>query len=382
MAVLPDFRLEAYLAQWEFAARYHMTASDAESISLAELLKLAEPSDREAFEQLWLGYLPPAGSEALRDSIASTYTAVSSDNVLVFAGGGEAIYAALHALLQPDDHAIVITPTYQSLETVALSLSKITGIALDADSGWKLDLNEVRDAVRSNSKLIAINFPNNPTGKVLPLAEFDQLVEICREHGLWLLSDEVYRLSERPLSRTLPAAVDRYERGLSLSVVSKVYGLPGLRIGWIASQDRDLLQRMERIKHYLSICNASPSETLAVIALKAGARLLDRNRALIEANLKCVEKFFAEFPDLFEWNDPDGGMVAYPRYKGTDGVEKFTQHLIAEANVLLLPASIFQSEVTSLPQDRFRIGYGRSYVPAGLDAMRDWLAKQKLRYDK
>ena len=382
MAVLPDFRLEAYLAQWEFAARYHMTASDAESVSLAELLKLAEPSDREAFEQLWLGYLPPAGSESLRNAIASTYTAVSSDNVVAFAGGGEAIYTALHALLQPDDHAIVITPTYQSLETIALSLSKITGIALDADSGWKLDLNEVRDAVRSNTKLIAINFPNNPTGKVLSLVEFDQLVEICREHGLWLLSDEVYRLSERPLSLTLPAAVDRYERGLSLSVVSKVYGLPGLRIGWIASRDRDLLQRMERIKHYLSICNASPSEALAVIALKAGARLLDRNRALIDSNLKYVEKFFAEFPDLFEWNDPDGGMVAYPRYKGTDGVEKFTQRLIEEANVLLLPASIFQSEVTSLPQDRFRIGYGRSYVPAGLEAMRDWLAKRKLRYDK
>jgi hypothetical protein len=164
--------------------------------------------------------------------------------------------------------------------------------------------------------------------------------------------------------------------------VSQVYGLPGLRIGWIASRDRDLLQRMERIKHYLSICNASPSEALAAIALKAGASLLDRNRALIEANLKCVEKFFAEFPDLFEWNDPDGGMVAYPRYKGTDGVEKFTQRLIEEANVLLLPASIFQSEVTSLPQDRFRIGYGRSYVPAGLEVMRDWLAKQKLRHDK
>jgi aspartate/methionine/tyrosine aminotransferase len=382
MAVLPDFRLEAYLAHWEFAARYHMTASDAESISLAELLKLAEPSDRDAFEQLWLGYLPPAGSEALRDAIASTYTAVSCDNVLAFAGGGEAIYTALHTLLQPDDHAIVITPTYQSLETIALSLSKVTGVALDADNGWKLDLNEVRDAVRSNTRLIAINFPNNPTGKVLSLAEFDQLVEICREHGLWLLSDEVYRLSERPLSLTLPAAVDQYERGLSLSVVSKVYGLPGLRIGWIASRDRDLLQRMERIKHYLSICNASPSEALAAIALKAGARILDRNRALIDSNLKYVEEFFAKFPDLFEWSTPDAGMVAYPRYKGSDGVETMARRLIEEANVLVLPASIFESELTPLPQDRFRIGYGRSFVPAGLEAMSEWLTKQKLRCDK
>ena len=379
MAALPDFRLEAYLARWEFAARYHMTASDAESISLAELLKLAEPSDREAFNQLWLGYIPPAGTEALRDAVASTYINVSGDDVLAFAGGGEAIYTALNALLQPDDHAVVVTPTYQSLETIALSLCEVSGITLDADSRWKLDLNAVRDAVKSNTKLIAINFPNNPTGKVLSLAEFDQLVGICREHGLWLLSDEVYRLSERPPSLTLPAAVDWYERGLSLSVVSKVYGLPGLRVGWIASRDRDLLRRMERIKHYLSICNAAPSEALAVIALKAGPRLLDRNRRLIEANLKCVEEFFAEFLDLFEWNNPDGGMVAYPRYKGTDGVEKFTQRLIEEANALLLPASIFQSEITSLPQDRFRIGYGRSYVPAGLRVIRDWLVKRRRR---
>lgn len=378
MPAPPDFRLEAYLARWEFSARFHMTASDAESISLPDLLTLAEPGDRTAFEQLWLGYLPPAGSESLRAAIASTYTAVSAENVLAFAGGGEAIYTALHALLEADDHAIVITPTYQSLETIALSLCQVTGVALDANDGWKLDLNEVSSAVKSNTKLIAINFPNNPTGKLLSLGEFDQLVEICREHGLWLLSDEVYRLSERPPSLRLPAAVDRYERGLSLSVVSKVHGLPGLRIGWIASRDRQLLQRMERIKHYLSICNSSPSEALAVIALKAGARLIDRNRTLIDANLWCVEEFFAEFPELFEWSTPDAGMVAYPRYKGADGVETFVQRLIEEANVLLLPASIFQSELTPLPPDRFRIGYGRSYVAAGLEVMRDWLTKREL----
>src|SRR5258707_1458038 len=117
---------------------------DAQSMRLGECEKVAEPSDREAFEHLWLGYLPPAGSEALRDAIASTYTAVSSDNVLAFAGGGEAINTALHALLQPDDQAIVITPTYQSHETIALSLSKVTADALYTDNGWILDFHNVR----------------------------------------------------------------------------------------------------------------------------------------------------------------------------------------------------------------------------------------------
>ena len=172
MAAPPDFRLEAYLARWEFSARFHMAASDAESISLPDLLMLAEPGDRAAFEQLWLGYLPPAGSESLRQAIASTYTAVSAENVLAFAGGGEAIYTALHALLEADDHAIVVTPTYQSLETIALSLCQVTGVALDADDQWRLDLDQVNSAVKSNTKLIAINFPNNPTGKLLSLGEF------------------------------------------------------------------------------------------------------------------------------------------------------------------------------------------------------------------
>ncbi|HYZ72075.1 MAG TPA: aminotransferase class I/II-fold pyridoxal phosphate-dependent enzyme [Chthoniobacterales bacterium] len=188
MPPLPDFRLETYLARWEFAARFHMTASDAESMSLADLLSLAEPADRQAFEHLWLGYVPTFGGEALRQAVASTYATVSPDNVLAFAGGGEAIYVALHALLGPDDHAIVVTPTYQSLETVTQSLCSVTGIALDPEDGWKLDLDTVRDRVKPNTKLIAINFPNNPTGGLLSPADFDELIKICREHGLWLLS--------------------------------------------------------------------------------------------------------------------------------------------------------------------------------------------------
>jgi aspartate/methionine/tyrosine aminotransferase len=174
-----------------------------------------------------------------------------------------------------------------------------------------------------------------------------------------------------------PAAVDRYERALSVSVMSKVYGLPGLRTGWIATRDGHLLQRMEKIKHYLPICNSGPSEALAVIALKASDRILNRNRGLIEANLPRVERLFAEFPTLFEWETPDGGTVGYPRYKGGEGVEAFTRRLLEEASVLLLPASIFHSELTPLPADRFRIGFGRSFVPAGLQVMGEWLRRNK-----
>ena len=379
MPVLPEFRLEAYLSKWEFAARYHMTASDAESLTIADLLSYADPCDREEFEKQWLGYIHPTGGEVLRSTIAQTYETVAAENILTFAGGGEAIYVALNMLLEPSDHAIVLTPTYQSLETVALSICHTTGIALDSENDWKLDIQQVRDMVRPNTRLVAINFPNNPTGAVPPQRDFEELIQICRLHNLWLLSDEVYRLIERPESLRLPAVVDSYERGLSLSVMSKVYGLPGLRIGWIAARDQTLLRRMEQLKHYLSICNSAPGEALATIALKSSDRILSRNRSLIDANLKLAAQLFRGFPCLFDWHDPPGGLTAYPRYRGKDGVEVFTRRLVEEAGVLLLPASIYRSELTPLPTDRFRIGFGRSYVPEGLAAMRGWLETQQHR---
>ena len=171
----------------------------------------------------------------------------------------------------------------------------------------------------------------------------------------------------------LPQAAEIYDKGISLNVMSKAYGLPGLRVGWISCRDRGLLSRMERIKHYLSICNAGPSEHLAVIALKARHRILRRNLDLIDGNLKAVNAFFGEFADLFDWQVPDGGCIAFPRYRGKDGVESFCRRLAEEIGVVLLPASIYQSALTPTPADRFRIGFGRSYVPEGLAAMRAWL---------
>src|SRR5262249_14315295 len=154
---------------------------------------------------------------------------------------------------------------------------------------------------------------------------FDALVTLCRKHGIWLFSDEVYRLLDANTGiEHLPQAADCYERGLSLNVMSKALGLPGLRVGWIAAADRELLGRMERVKHYLSICNAAPSERLALIALRARDSILARERAMLAANLAALDRFFARHPDRFEWYRPDGGCVMYPRYTSPEGVEQWT----------------------------------------------------------
>jgi aspartate/methionine/tyrosine aminotransferase len=370
---LPDFRLETYFSRWEFTARHNLTASDAQTMAMSELLELADAEDRHAWETLSLGYTETFGDPALREAIARTYTSVDADDVICFAGAEEALYLAMQVLLGPDDHAVVITPNYQAAETVPLSLCPVTGVALDPGRDWALDLDEVAAAIRPNTRVLSVNFPNNPTGKVIDAADFARLAELCDERGIHLFSDEVYRGLELDPSRTLPQAADRSERALSLNVTSKSLGLPGLRIGWIACRDRRLRSRLERAKHYTTICNSAPSEILARVALKAREPILERNRGIIAANLPAFAAFFAEFGELFEWQAPDGGCVAYPRYLGADGAEKMCLNLVEEAGVLLLPASIYRSALTDTPAGHFRVGVGRSDPEPALDAFAAWL---------
>jgi aspartate/methionine/tyrosine aminotransferase len=377
MTRLPDFRLETYFSRWEFTARHHLTASDVQAMTLSELLALAGDQDRAAFENLSLGYTQTYGDPALREVIAQMYEEADAADVICFAGAEEGLYLAMSVLLEGGDHAVVVTPNYQAAETIPLALCQVSGVALAPDREWALDLDQVEAAIRPNTRVVSVNFPNNPTGKVISAADFAELARLCDERGIHLFSDEVYRGLERDRARTLPQASDLSARALSLNVTSKSLGLPGLRIGWITCRDRALLSRLERAKHYTTICNSAPSEVLARIALKARMTILDRNRALIARNLPAFDAFFAEFPDIFEWHAPDGGCVAYPRYLGADGVEEFCTRLAEEAGVLLLPASIYRSELTPTPADRFRIGIGRAHSEEGLAALTQWMQARR-----
>jgi aspartate/methionine/tyrosine aminotransferase len=374
--VLPDFRLEAYFSRWEFTARHHLTASDAETLSLDELLALAGDDDLEAWRTQRFGYSPTWGDPGLREAIAAMYEHVDPADVLCLTGAQEGIYLAMNVLLDTSDHAVVLTPNYQSVETVPLSRCEVTGVALDPDRDWALDLAAVEAALRPNTRVLAINFPNNPTGALLPAADLARLATLCDERGIVLFSDEVYRGIERDPATTLPQAADLSPRAISLGVMSKAYGLPGLRIGWIACRDRSLLSRLERAKHYTSIATAGPSEILARTALRARDAILSRNRALIAANTPLFDQFFSDFPTLFTWSPPQGGCVTYPRYHGPEGVETFCQNLIQQAGVLLLPASIFHSQLTPLPPNHFRLGVGRANPTPALEAFQTWLRTQ------
>ncbi|RED52198.1 aminotransferase class I/II-fold pyridoxal phosphate-dependent enzyme [Aestuariispira insulae] len=364
------FELEDHFAKWEFSAKYHMTASDMQSFAIPELLAMASDEDRAAFKNLYLGYTETFGLPALRTEIANTYDNCQAEDILCLAGAEEGVYAAMRVMLEKGDHAIVVVPNYQAAETVPLEICDVTGVALDEDDNWSLDIDAVRAAIRPNTKLVSINFPQNPTGAVLARDRFDALIDLCRDHGLWLFSDEVYRGVERDPAIRLPQVADVYEKGLSLNVMSKAYGLPGLRVGWIACRDRGMLKEIERYKHYLSICNSAPSERLALIALKARDRILERNCALLAGNVEKLDAFFAEFPDLFDWQRPDGGCVAFPRYKGPGSTDEFCDRLVEKSGVLLLPPRLYHSDLLPVKYDRFRVGFGRANIDEGLAAWR------------
>ena len=371
---LPDFRLEVYLGKWEFAARHNLTASDAQTLTVGELLDLAGDDARAELERLPLGYTPTWGSDELRAAIAATYERIEPEDVLVFAGAEEAMFWAMQELAGAGDHAVVTVPNYQSMESVTIAAgAEVSGLALRPEHGWALDLDELGSLLRPETRLVAVNFPNNPTGALPDQETWAGLLALCEERGIRLHSDEVYRGLERAGTLALTQAADASPTAVSMGVMSKAYGLPGLRIGWLACRDSELLGRLERAKHYTSICNAGPSELLATLALRHGEAIRARNRAIVEANLPLFDAFFAD-QELFDWEHPQGGCVCFPRYRGGDGVEAMCRDLVETAGVVLLPASIYASALAAVPADRFRIGVGRRGSEAALDAFGHFLS--------
>lgn len=371
---LPDFALETVFSKWEFAAKYHLTASDMESMTIAELLDMAEDQERLDFEQLHLGYTPTWGTDALRQAVADIYTGVEASEVLAFAGAGEALFWAMQVFVEAGDHVIVTVPNYQSIESIPLATGlQVEGLELWTGSGsdlkWSLDLERFKTLLRPDTKLVSVNFPNNPTGFVPDRETWIAFNQICLERGILVVSDEVYRGVEIEPANTLPSAVEVNPKALTIGVTSKAYGLPGLRVGWIASRDREALTRLERAKHYTSISNAGPSEYLTVIALRNSDQILRRNREIIEANDQLAAEYFGSRPELFGYSSPIGGCVTFPRYLGSDGVEAFCQRAVEEHGVFLLPSSVYRSDLAEIPTDRFRVGIGRRNVPESLEAL-------------
>lgn len=368
---LRDFKLETYLAQHEFSAPYLLCCSDAETVSMQDVIALATPEEASLWNNLHLGYTEAQGSPKLRASIRrAMYQELSSDdNILVFAGAEDAIFCALFALARAQDHVIVLTPCYQSLaEIPKLKNADVSFVGLREENKWRIDIDDIKRVIKPNTTMLVMNFPHNPTGQIISQDEMDELVALCRKHDLWLFSDEVYRLLGAPSLPWVKPAALCYEKALSLGVMSKSFGMAGLRIGWIACQDQMLLRSIEKVKHYTSICSSGPSEILSIIALNHHEHFLGRNNAIVNANITMLDEFFCAHHDRFTWIRPEGGCVGFVRLLGLQNVDDFCNKLLRDKGVLLLPASVYE-ETTN----HFRIGFGRKNMPEALREMEKFL---------
>jgi aspartate/methionine/tyrosine aminotransferase len=362
---IADFALERYFARWEFAVRHVLSASDVEGWPMAELLDLADDETRAMWDGLRLGYTESTGHPLLRREIAGLYEGLETEDILVFAGAEEAIFCLAGTLVGPGDHVIVTWPGYQSLYEVARSAGAQVALhALRESDGWSLDVPRLRRAIRPNTRLVVVNAPHNPTGMLPTRDEWRELVDACAEASAYLLADEVYRHLEVDEADRLPAGADCLERGISLGVMSKSFALAGLRIGWLATRDRAVLERCAAMKDYTTICSSAPSEILALIGLRAREAVLARSRAICAANLARLDAFFAQRSDDITWVRPRGGSIGFPRLLRGGPIDRFAEDLVRAEGVLLLPGSVF-----GFAGDHFRIGFGRTDLLEGLERL-------------
>ncbi|MBL8968918.1 MAG: aminotransferase class I/II-fold pyridoxal phosphate-dependent enzyme [Spirochaetaceae bacterium] len=380
MAFFEPFRLERFFAAHEFSAKHLLCSSDCETISVRELLAMEEGAG-ERLLGLRLGYTETRGDPGLRADLARLYQGLGADGVFVHAGAEEAILNLCLATLRAGDHVIVNAPCYQSLAEIprALGCAVSPWNLREAGGRWTLDPDELERLLRAKTRLVTLNMPHNPTGALMPRADFDRVVELCRRAGAILLVDEVYRHLERDPARRLPAACEAYENGVSLNVLSKSAGLAGLRIGWLASRRADILDAVAVVKDYNSICSSGPSEALAGVAARNFGRLAERNRTLCAGNLDLLEGFLARRPGFAAWSAPEGGSIAFPRlgpaaaaaYGGD--AEKLALALLADTGVLLLPGAYYGCDPAL-----FRVGYGRKNLPEALAILESWVVERGL----
>jgi aspartate/methionine/tyrosine aminotransferase len=360
---IPRFKLERFFADYEFNVEHLLCGSDCESVSIAELLSL-EPGAEAQFHRHWLGYTESDGSPLLREAVCRLYETMAPSDILVHAGAEEAIFTLMNAVLESGDHIIVHSPCYQSLAEIARTIGcEVTLWGAQEAANWALDLDELRDAICSRTKLIVVNLPHNPTGYLMTQNEFLQVSDIARDNDILLLCDEVYRESEYEPSDRLPAACDLGPHAISLGVMSKTYGLPGLRIGWLATRNAEVLRQAAEMKDYTTICCSAPSEWLATLALRHRQSLIDRNLEIIRLNLRLLDAFFEDHAGAFSWIRPKAGAIAFPKLLDGD-IDDFTRNLVARASVLLLPGSLFED-----PNNHFRIGFGRRSFPEALSKL-------------
>lgn len=358
---IETFALERWMTTWETKVEYDLTESGILPLSVNDLLAFEPPAARDRLRDdllaLPLGYSEAPGSLALRSALAATYAATGPENVLVTTGAIEANFLLFNTLLEPGDHVVAVYPAYQQLYSVPRAIGcevSLWPIATDAaGGGFRYDLDALERLVTPRTRLIILNTPHNPTGAILSADELRRIYALAGSVGAWVHGDEAYRWLQLPAGEPLaPPMRDLGERGLSVGTLSKPFGLPGLRIGWLVAP-AEVVARCWAMRDYVSLSPGKLNDALAVLALRHREAVAARNAAIVAANLATARRWFAEQAGVIAWAAPRAGLLALCPYRLDLPSRELSDRLAAEYGVMLAPGSAFGYEY------HLRLGLGQ-----------------------
>ncbi len=368
---ISDFKLERYFAAHEFKVKHLLSPSDCENMRTNELLEMADGECLKLWNGLKLSYTETKGHPLLREEIASMYDTIEPENVIVTIPE-EGIFIALNVLLSPGDHVIIVDPSYQSLNEIPRAIGCEVSLwpLRIRNNRWCLEMDYLEKTIKGNTRLIIINFPHNPTGFIPGFDDIKRIIEIAGKHNLYVFSDEMYRFLELSPEFEHGSFADMYENAIVLGGLSKSFGLPGLRTGWLASRNTELIRKFEGFKDYTSICHNSLSEILGIIAIRNRNSIIGKNLELIRSNLNISRIFFIKYNRIFNWIDPEGGSVAFPSVADKLPAGQLCKALLDQQSILLLPSGIF-----NFAGNHVRIGLGRKDLEPALADFGSFLDK-------
>jgi aspartate/methionine/tyrosine aminotransferase len=349
---IEPFGVERWIGKYEWKVPYDLAETSILPLTVRELLDLAGTDAEAAILDLRLDYGENPGSQQLREELAREHSVPSAENVLITHGAIEANALVYLALLEPGDNVIAMVPTYQQLYELPRFLgAKVYHWKLEAENHYRPDLELLQHLLENRAKLLILNSPNNPTGAALNTDELRQIARLAESNGTWVVSDEVYRGIAYDGEPVSPPLTELSRRAITVGSMSKVYALPGLRLGWIVGP-KEVIEACLRFRDYLTISAPKISDALALLALRHRRTLLERNRRLMERNRAILLDWAARMEPRISVVPPKGGTTAFVGYDLDLPSEELGRILAEEHGVLVVPGACFGVE------RHFRLGYG------------------------
>lgn len=369
---IKPFAVEEWMNAWEVGAKYNIAETCVDSISMNDLFELTGEDKTEFLNRLCarrLSYGDIEGLPEFRKGVCGLYKTLNIENIVPTHGASGANHHVFYSLISPGDRVVSIMPTYQQLYSIPESYgADVQILHLSKENNYLPDLEKLRRLVTPETKMICINNPNNPTGALMSEQMLREIVEIARSADAWILCDEVYRhLSQE--DGWCPSIVDLYEKGISVSSMSKVFSLAGLRLGWIATHDMSVVKSCLSHRDYNLVSCGVFDEMLAAAALKHSDKLLERSRKIVRENLQILDDWVGSEPHV-SYVKPQAGTTALVYYDLDISSYEFCEEMYKKTGAFVTPGDCFE-----VPHS-MRIGYayGKQDLIDGLKAISEYIA--------